>query len=191
MTERAGTLRRQAQATAEKRTAERDKLREAMPTGLAVEALLAQIKRLRRTPCETMGFNPASGVGPIRAALDREIVELDEACVRDTGALRLSSDWSEATVAEWRDVLTVVLHMGVAAGLRPDVEIAAQASKLGRRLDHIDAGGTWAAAKDLEKLEVRQDADGSFGVYAGERPIAQGFYRRDTAEARAKRGEHG
>lgn len=140
MTTRPEMLLAQALATATKRTRERDQLRAAMPTGLAVELLLAQIRRLRRTPCETMGFDPTEG--HTTASARRELDELD---AEEVG--------SEAWVAEWLDTLSCVLHMGVGAGLRIDEVVAGQAAKLGRRLDHIDAGGTWKGAKQKERGE--------------------------------------
>lgn len=137
---RQAMLRAQAVAVAEERTRERDQLRAAMPAGLAFELLVAQIRRLRRTACETMAFDPASGSAEMVKALRREFAELD---AEQTGSIA----WQREAL----DVFTCALHMLIAADMLVDVSVAEQASKLGARLDHIDRGGTWADAKAIEK----------------------------------------
>jgi hypothetical protein len=137
---RQAMLRDQAVAVAEERTRERDKLRAAMPAGLAFELLIAQERRLRRTKCPTMSFDPSAGPVEMIAAVKREIAELE---AEEPG--------TDAWRSEALDVFSCALHLLIAADMTIDDALAAQASKLGARLDHIDGGGTWEGAKEAER----------------------------------------
>ena len=105
-----------------------------------LDQLLAQIRRLRRTPCPTMSFKHDGGAIELIEALKRELAELE------AEPLGFKGWWDEAL-----DVVTVALHLLVAVNRAPvGSSLVRQAAKLRRRLDHVDAGGTWAEAKELE-----------------------------------------
>jgi hypothetical protein len=140
VTDRDRQLREQAEAVCVRRTAELERLRSAAPMGFALEALAREIQRLRRTPCPTMEFDPLTS-GRSSGSIRAEIEELDA-----------ESFGSDGWRAEVLDVLTCALHLVLATGDRPDEMFAAQAAKLRRRLDVVDAGGTWAEAKAAERL---------------------------------------
>ena len=135
---RAQELRDQSVAVCERRTEERDrcralnrKLTDEAGLGRALQDLVDQVTRLHRTPCQTMGF----GFGPF---------ELTVALASE------AYPGSDRARAEVRDILTLGVHIAIAND-QPMLEgLHAAARKLRRRLDFIDAGGTWAQAKDFE-----------------------------------------
>lgn len=148
--ERQSMLLAQTGAIADERTRERDQLRAAMPAGLAFEQLISQIRRLRRTPCPTMGFDPAGGPGT--RSIRNELAELE---AEEPG----TSAWR----SELLDVFTCAAHLMIAADMLVDASVAEQAASLRARLDHIDRGGTWAEAKQMETCPACSGGGGGGG----------------------------
>lgn len=107
---RAQELRRQAEKTCERRTAELEGLR---PAEGFVE-LARQIRRLRQTQCPTMGWQSNSDPAGQIAAVERELAEL-----------KLEQPGTEAFAAEAADLLTTVINLLVSADLdaRTDLEV--------------------------------------------------------------------
>lgn len=113
--------------------------------GPAFVELVQQIRRLRRTPCPTTGFD-FSEAGVMRS-LEHERAEL-------VGATEPEHRRGEAG-----DMLGVMIDLAdlvAGDGLLLDV-VRGQVEKLRFRLDHIDAGGTWASAKAAERGHVAMD----------------------------------
>lgn len=147
--QRAQDLLAQARAQCERRTEQRDQARviaqrlaEEAAFGRALLDMLEQIRRLRRTPCPTQGFG--FEIEDIEGVVENELAE-----TRD------EIPGSPRARAESIDLLGGALHLalvhhhmsdaGVLAGMLAWIE------KIRRRLDHVDAGGTWAEAKRNEK----------------------------------------
>ncbi len=141
---RAQELREQSIAVCERRTEERDrtralnrKLTDEAGLGRALQDLVDQVTRLRRTSCPTMKF----GFEPI---------DLIDALASELGELLAEDPGTDGARAEVRDTLTLAVHIAIAND-QPMLEgLHAAARKLRRRLDFIDAGGTWAQAKAFE-----------------------------------------
>ena len=138
---RAETLRAQAVKVCERRTAElvqaralADRLTDDAALGRAVQALIDQIVRLRRTPCSTQGF----GFSPAEIA-DAARSEIDEVEREPVGSTRAQH--------ETLGVVATALHLTLAHGTPLLAGLHAEAEKLRGRLDRIDAGGTWTDAK--------------------------------------------
>lgn len=128
--------------------------RRVVRSGMAVRALLAQIERLRRTPCPTMrfGFSPGEVASAVAA-------ELEETLAEQAG--------SRASIQEAAGVVATALHLAysLTAIMSPEAGIEAvieaiewESSKLSRRLDYVSAGKTWAEAKlfDEDRLGAAQ-----------------------------------
>jgi hypothetical protein len=132
----------------ERRTAERDEAL-AITRQLATEAaygraflgMLATLGRLRRSSCSTMAFGFSAD-------------ETEQVVAAELAEVMAEHEGSDRAKAECVDVLAASVHLGVAHGMRPaDLLAGMQAwtDRIARRLDHVDAGGTWSEAKAAEK----------------------------------------
>lgn len=101
-----------------------------------LDKLVTELYRLRANPCPTMKFGTDSD--DLLCAVVDEVVE----CRRETPLERLG---------EAGDVLATAVHLVIAEGGDPELEMAKVAAKLQRRLDYVVGGGTWASAKELEE----------------------------------------
>lgn len=100
--------------------------------------LVEQIERLRRnagSPGMRHGISPTQ----VLAALRSEASEVGE-----------EEPGTPDAVREAAGCVAVALHLIIAHGGQPDVELAEEAARLRKRLDHVEAGGTWAEAKARE-----------------------------------------
>ena len=111
---------------------------EVVEAGRAVLMLGDAIERLRRTACPTMAF----GTTPKEVALAARS-ELDELLAE----LVVGGPQTAGAQTEAGDLLGVVYHLVLSMGLSVPAAARAVALKIDRRLDHVDAGGTWASAK--------------------------------------------
>ncbi len=111
--------------------------------GQAFADLVVQVRRLRRKPCPTMQFGFTET--ELRAAMVRELEELVDA--EDPKARR----------GESGDVLGIGVNLAHAVAGDDGVLAVVQgvAGKLKFRNDHIEAGGTWVSAKELERQQQR------------------------------------
>jgi len=163
-------MRDQSSAVCERRTRELEALRSQLDRqrtdamlGAAVRELTEQLRRLRRNPCESMrfGFEPDS----IAAAAISEVAEVQAEPIG-----------SDAAKRETGGVLACALHLMLVHNAPLTWTIEAEARRLRRRLDFVEAGGTWEEAKAAEVaanavppdwLEVEgrvEDCDGEAGT---------------------------
>lgn len=109
--------------------------------GRALLALVSQIKRLRMNPCPTMGFGFTCS--EIATSVEAEVNEV-----------RAEDPCSPAARIETAGVIGTALHLALVHGADPVEAIEGEAVKLRRRLDVVEAGGTWVEAKALERAEA-------------------------------------
>lgn len=110
------------------------------PGGGVLADLQREIHRLRDHWCPTMSF----GVSAPEIA-DAVKAEVDEVLAEEIG--------SELARKEAAGVLAVAVHLAVVHGADVEAVLADEVRRLHARLDHVEAGGTWAEAKAIERGE--------------------------------------
>lgn len=111
---------------------------EGLPGQHVLAELEHEIHRLRANHCPTMkfGFSPAEIADAVRA-------ELAEVAAEVVG--------SDRAREESAGVIAVAVHLAIAHGANLNEVLGAEAKRLRARLDHMEGGGTWAGAKELER----------------------------------------
>lgn len=113
-------------------------VREEVRAGQALLGLVEQIERLRKNPCPAMGFG--FDHDDIASAVESEVAEV-----------RAEIPGSRPAKTETAGVLATALHLVIVHGSDPVEAIGGETEKLRRRLDVVEAGGTWAEAKALDR----------------------------------------
>lgn len=113
-------------------------------TAGVLDRLVEQIMRLRAH----------AGSPAVDLDLSREGVA--DALGRERSEVVAEQPGSPAARAESADCVSVAVHLIVAHGGDVEEQLEAAVEKLTKRLDHVEAGGTWEEAKKLEALRLRR-----------------------------------